>query len=131
MKPVKFYDALINNTVEHPERNNATSQRLFEVMENVLPGKQAEDFTNHLKKKLGNPHPHSALTSQQANIIIDEFDQFNVKTEDLTEIIDQLFLCELSTQEILQLHRTYKIPVSKLETDILPVQGNGCWIRDS
>ena len=131
MKPAKFYEALINNRIEHPERNNATCQRLFEVMENVLPERQAEDFTSQLNKKLDNPDPHGALTSEQANIIIDEFDQFNVKTEDLTEIIDQLFLCELSTQEILQLHRTYKIPVSKLETDILPVQGNGCWIRDS
>jgi acetylornithine/succinyldiaminopimelate/putrescine aminotransferase len=42
-----------------------------------------------------------------------------------------LYESELSTGEVIDLHKQYKIPVSHLEDDLLPVRGDGATVWDS
>ncbi len=131
MKTKDMYEALVNDPVKNPERTGTTFERVCEVIQNVLPEDDGEDVVAQIKTSLGNISPRKALSEEDAYKLIDELDRFEISAADMREIVNQLLLCELSTDEVLELHQTYKIPVSELETDILPVQGDGCWIMDS
>ena len=122
--------ALVYDRSLHPERTNATFERLAEVLENVLQ-KQSTTHINALLDLLGQPNPRKQLNEMQANTIIDYLDEAGLTMAQLQEIGAQLQLSEISTAEAIDIHRQFKIPVSHPEEDIIPVQGKGCWIKDT
>ncbi|MBD3277639.1 MAG: aminotransferase class III-fold pyridoxal phosphate-dependent enzyme, partial [Candidatus Aegiribacteria sp.] len=61
-----------------------------------------------------------------ASVLLEE-----LKPQEIAEVADYVMESELSTREVVQLHRKFKIPVSHLEDDMLPVNGQGARIQDS
>ncbi len=120
--------ALIYDRAVHPERTNATPERIFEVLENVL-GEKARAHKEHLQAQL--PSLRSPINESQAQFVADYLDKALLEREALQQIIEQLELSEISTAEAVELHHRYKIPVSHPEEDIVPVKGDGCWIMDT
>ncbi|MFO8051685.1 MAG: aminotransferase class III-fold pyridoxal phosphate-dependent enzyme [Thermoplasmatota archaeon] len=131
MQLSNMYEALINDRVKYPERTSATLERVLEVVRNVLDGDEAEHVTYDIQGALRNTPGRKPLSGDEARKIIRSMDISGIDPGKMDRIADQLMLSELSTEEVLQLHEDYKIPVSRLETDILPVKGDGCWIMDS
>lgn len=52
-------------------------------------------------------------------------------TGEIRLIVDMLEESEISSDDAVELHKRYKIPVSLLEDDIIPVRGAGAWIIDT
>ncbi|MEA3558758.1 MAG: aminotransferase class III-fold pyridoxal phosphate-dependent enzyme, partial [Candidatus Thermoplasmatota archaeon] len=131
MESSKMYEALINDPIKHPERSMATLERVQEVIRNVLDEDDAKDVLKEIMEELKDNRPRMPLSEADAGKIIRSLDASGIGPGSINEMADQIMLSELSTDEVLQLHQDYKIPVSHLETDILPVKGDGCWIMDS
>jgi acetylornithine/succinyldiaminopimelate/putrescine aminotransferase len=123
-------NAIIYDRKAHPERTNATFERISEVAENVL-GNPASQLLADLRAELGDIDDRDELTEQQADKIIEVIIQAKLVPEKLQSIRDQLMYSEIATQEAIDIHEEFKIPVSHLEKDIVPVLGKGCWIMDS
>ncbi|HHJ52644.1 MAG TPA: aspartate aminotransferase family protein [Caldithrix abyssi] len=126
----RLKEALVYDRTAHPERTNATLERVFEVLENVLDA-QAESHQQQLHRILDNRPLRNPLTSAEADKIIAYFDRTNFTRAQLNAITEQLELSEIATAEAIDLHRQFKIPVSRPEEDIIPVKGDGCWILDT
>ncbi len=122
--------ALIYDRSVHPERTNATFERVAEVLENVL-GEQSITHISHLLNLLDKPNPRTQLDEKKADVIIEYLDTAGLTQPQIQEIGIQLQLSEISTEEAIDIHRQFKIPVSHPEEDIIPVEGKGCWIRDT
>ena len=122
--------ALIYDRSVHPERTNATFERLAEVLENVL-GEQSARHISNLTELLNQPDSRKPLQARQADKIIDYLDKASLTRPQIEDMGRQLQLSEISTAEAIDIHRQYKIPVSHPEEDIIPVEGKGCWIRDT
>ncbi len=125
LKQALFPDASL-----HPERSPATLERIFEVLENVLNG-EAKAYMETLQKTFAGVSPRKPLSEEEANTVVAFFDQAKISREQLQQIVFQLQLAEISTAEAIELHRQFKIPVSRPEEDIIPVLGKGCWIMDT
>ncbi len=117
----------MNDRVSHPERTNATFERIKEVLEIVLGDtaggvieKCAEGI---MDERVGLDEDNGRRITR---IIGSLCPPHQVKS--ITALIED---CEISTQEAIDIHEKYKIPVSKLEKDIIPVRGDGAWIIDS
>jgi len=122
--------AIIYNRSENPERTNATFERVVEVLENVLE-ENASEHVVALKDIVGRIEDRAPLNEEQAAKIIDSLYSSDIDRVHLQNIIYQLKCSEISTAEAIELHRKYKIPVSRPEEDIVPVKGDGCWIMDT
>ncbi len=122
--------ALIYDRSVHPERTNATFERVAEVLENVI-GEQSATHISNLLDILGQPNPRNQLNSEQAHKITDYLDKAVLSRPQIQDIGRQLQLSEISTSEAIDIHKQFKIPVSHPEVDIIPVEGKGCWIRDT
>ncbi|APF18684.1 aminotransferase class-III [Caldithrix abyssi DSM 13497] len=123
-------NALIYNPTKNPERTNATVERIFEVLENVL-GADASQHINNLNNLLQIKDLRSPINEQTADRIIAYFDKSGLTREQIDGVTFQLQLSEISTAEAIELHSQFKIPVSRPEEDIIPVLGKGCWIMDT
>lgn len=123
-------NAINYDRTQHPERTNATFGRVTEVLENVLGPKSDEVITN-LKQKLGSVKMNTELSEDHAEQIVSTLNAHALSPDQLQNIASQLQSSEISTKEALALHKKYKVPVSHLEKDIIPVAGNGCWIQDT
>lgn len=121
---------IVYNRTKNPERTNATFERIEEVFVNVL-GNDIKKDLKELEKNLGDIDPRSPLNEKQADEIVKFVDGKSFNPNDLKEIVEQLSYSEISTSEAIDVHKKYKIPVSHLEKDIVPVKGNGCWIMDT
>jgi acetylornithine/succinyldiaminopimelate/putrescine aminotransferase len=126
----KLKNTIVYNKTKNPERTNATFERIEEVFVNVLGNNIKKDFIK-LNEKLGNINPRTPLNEEQAEKIVKFVDKKGFDRKKLKDIIDQLSYSEISTAEAIDVHKKYKIPVSHLEKDIIPVKGQGCWIRDT
>ena len=128
MKELK--KVIIADRNKHPERTNATLERIIEVMENVLgpnaSGKKAD--LENMRRKTDTPTPRS---KKQASQVVHFFEELKLSSEKARSIVEQLSYAEIATAEAIDLHHTYKIPVSHPEVDIVPVKGDGCWIMDT
>lgn len=124
----KLMNALINNKAEHPERTNATVERVYEVLDNVLGD---EELIETLDAELGEFHGREPISKQQAKVIFDVLKDYDITLKNELQIIDQLMYSEISTAEAIDLHEKFKIPVSCLEDDIVPVKGFGCKMMDT
>jgi len=123
-------NAIIYDRTKNPERTNATFERVKEVLENVL-GKKGIEISKNLEKNISNLKIRKSLTSIQTDEIINYLENIPLKTKDIKDITEQLRYSEISTSEAIDIHKKYKIPVSHLEKDIIPVKGKGCWITDT
>jgi acetylornithine/succinyldiaminopimelate/putrescine aminotransferase len=121
---------IIYDRKTHPERTNATFERIEEVFINVM-GKDIKKDLAQLKKHLEPINQRAPLNEQQADIIIEFINQQGYESSYLDKIQEQLTYSEISTQDAIAIHKKYKIPLSHLEQDIIPVKGNGCWIIDT
>ncbi len=127
----RLKDALLYDKTKNPERSNASFERLEEVLNNVLSD-DSEKIVTDLKSVLKiSDNIRMPLDKKQVDSIVDFFNQKNLKPEEFESIVEQLEYSEISTNEALDLHKKYKIPVSHLEKDIIPVKGQGCWIFDT
>lgn len=129
--------ALLNDKEYHPERGNAAFDRVAEALDETLGTKKASDIASTLgefckSKRCPIKDPRAELDMKQANAISTRILQLNQKGEisssKLTRIVQMLQDSEISSGEAIELHRRYKIPVSLLEEDVIPVRGEGVWI---
>ena len=130
MKKNKLKNTIIYDKKLHPERTNATYERIKEVLENVLGDNMQSDI-HELEKQLGPIDQREPLNEHQADSIISFIDNKGYTPESLNKITEQLQYSEISTAEAIDIHKKYKIPVTHLEKDIVPVKGKGCWIMDT
>lgn len=127
----RLRNALVYDRAVHPERTNATPERIFEVLLNVL-GNEAQIHIENLKNLFpANHNFRQPVDLPHAEAIIAYFDEKQFDRKILQEITEQLELSEISTAEAIDLHHRYKIPVSHPEEDIIPIKGDGCWIMDT
>jgi acetylornithine/succinyldiaminopimelate/putrescine aminotransferase len=126
----KLKNAIIYDRTKNPERTNATFERIEEVFGNVL-GEDAHQDMHELQKHLGSVDPRAPLNEKQADIILEFVDQKRYQQGILDAVVEQLEYSEISTDEAIAVHKKYKIPVSHLEKDIVPVKGQGSWILDT
>lgn len=126
MKNLDLYRSLINDRDKHPERLNATWERVEEVANLVLK-KRAQALFD----RVAPPNDRRlTLTEGQGSELAAEIESLCTEAE-VAQFTNRLFESELSTQEAIDLHERYKIPVSRLEKDIVPVRGEGAWITDT
>lgn len=123
-------NALLNNRAIHPERTNATLERLFEVIENVL-AESSGPLISVISAQFEGIPLRRQLDEEAAVKICRLIDSHSMTRSDLNALIDQLTYSEISTAEAIDLHRQFKIPVSRPEEDIISVKGEECWIMDT
>lgn len=126
----KLMNALINDRSKHPERLNATPERILEVLENVL-GVKAQIFYQPLKSIFSIIENRDELTEDIAEKTASLLLQSEISEKEISDITQQLMVSEIATDEAIDLHEQYKIPVSTLEKDLVPVWGEGCWLMDT
>jgi acetylornithine/succinyldiaminopimelate/putrescine aminotransferase len=124
----------------HPERGNATFERIAEILEETMGTEKGKKIVQTLKSyceaKSGPIKDHRAeITQKQGNAIVVKILQLNkdghISNSKLTSIVKMLEDSEISSNEAIELHRRHKIPVSRLEEDVIPVRGEGVWITDT
>ncbi|MFO7677043.1 MAG: aminotransferase class III-fold pyridoxal phosphate-dependent enzyme [Thermoplasmatota archaeon] len=130
MRKNRLKEAIVYDRAKHPERTNATYERVEEVIDNVL-GDSIKKELQELKHQLGLSNPRSYLNEKQADNIVSFVQAKKLPSDVIDDIIDQLQSSEISTAEAIDIHKKYKIPISHLEQDIIPVKGKGCWIMDT
>ncbi len=124
--------ALVADPAHHPERSNATLARVTEVIEIVCNGNgDAGALASQCVAAAGLKHglldPISSTTAAAVGTAMLK----GLAQSQLERAIELLWQSELSTDEVIALHKKYKIPVSHLEDDLLPVKGDGALIFDS
>jgi acetylornithine/succinyldiaminopimelate/putrescine aminotransferase len=128
----ELVEALAPARADHPERMGATPARLGEVL-NVVTGcsQLAGDLIDRVGQTIGIPMGSFApLTAQEAALVAGLL-AHELDAESFAKVVSMIGESELSTDEVILLHRRHKIPVSQLEDDVLPVAGEGATIRDS
>lgn len=129
MNQRELKQAFIPNRDKHPERTLVSYRRLQEVLINVS-GDSGEEFFRNLTDKVS-PGPGMDLIEKDQVDSVIEFLTDVLSQEQLNDLYTQLIYSEFSTLEAIEIHEKYKIPVSHLEKDIIPVKGDGCWIIDT
>jgi acetylornithine/succinyldiaminopimelate/putrescine aminotransferase len=131
--------ALLNDKASHPERGNATFERVVETVDATIATESAKKIIQMLDeycKAKGYPikDPREQVNERQGNAILAEIVRLNrtgkISNDNLAQIVRMLEDSDISSYEAVELHRNYKIPVSQLEEDIIPVRGKGVWIID-
>jgi len=124
--------ALAADPARHPERSNATLARVAEVIEIVCNGDGDADALTEKCAAAAGPNqgafdPMSSATAAAVGTTM----LTGLAQKELEHAVELLWQSELSTDEVIGLHKKYKIPVSHLEDDLLPVKGDGALIFDS
>ena len=124
-----LFHSIVPNPLSHPEKINATFERIRQVSHQIL-AEHAPDLVLALKQaQLSVPQPRESVNNVQAQQISRCLAAVSNSSQ-LKQIAQLLEYAEISTDEAIELHESHKIPVSLLEKDIIPVQGQGCWIID-
>ncbi|HDR06309.1 MAG TPA: aspartate aminotransferase family protein [Candidatus Coatesbacteria bacterium] len=124
--------ALVADPVWSPERSNASLGRIREVLGLVLgDDSEAGRIFGKCSRATGpssdeNAPLDDAAGLRTAAVLVEELDEAQ-----LEQVAELLWLSEIATDEVIRLHRAYKIPVSRLEDDLLPVRGEGALVWDS
>jgi hypothetical protein len=122
-----LYSSIINDRAARPERLNATLERVAEVATIVLKDRAAE-VLERWRDEIGDER--APLTETQGSSVANVLREI-CSQDELEAVTAMLDDSELATGEAVSLHREYKIPVSRLEDDIVPVRGRGAWITDT
>ena len=125
----RLFQSIYPDAVAHPERMAATSERVAEVARIVL-GDQAPDLTDVFSGSGDGcpPGPRTPLDAAQARRLVDLI-AAAAGAADVSRMTRLLEASEISAAEAIELHETFKIPVSHLESDVIPVRGQGVWIE--
>ncbi len=123
-----LYRSVISDQECRPEKLNATYERIEEVVR-ILGGDPAR-FRKEIEKTTGQPIPQARAPVDEglAKIIV----EILAGTHDQETVVRMARLLddsEISAAEAIELHEEFKIPVSKLEKDIIPARGKGPWLR--
>lgn len=129
---------LIIDPGERPGRFNPTFERICEVLDVTLPQTLVGELVEEMKEyciSAGSPLSNrDHINEKQGKIILDAIIEGLIEKEDyakaVEKIISLLDYSEISSKEAIEFHERYKIPVSHLEKDIIPVYGEGVWITD-
>lgn len=129
MGPIDLlYRSIIPDPKDHPERLNATLERVQEVAQLVLGDRAPELQPLLTGAGQASQNPRDPLTSDQACLLVQAL-VAKSSWEQIHQMTQLLEDAELSAAEAIELHEAFKIPVSRLEKDIIPVCGEGAWIR--
>lgn len=125
-------DSMLYNELEHPERTNITISRIEEAIHIVVAEKNRVEalISRCYEVKGSETGAFDALTAPVATkvaVILTE----SLSSAEVKKLVQLFNESELSTCEVIALHKKYKIPVSKLEDDLLPVKGKGAKVFDS
>jgi acetylornithine/succinyldiaminopimelate/putrescine aminotransferase len=123
-----LYKSIIPDSKAHPERTNATFERIQEVTNLVLDDsapviQSILTIAGHLNK-----HPRAPINDEMARLIVETLLKKSRRNQ-IYQIVQLLEDSELSAAEAIDLHEQFKIPVSHLEKDIIPVWGKDAWLR--
>ena len=127
MYSTDLYRSIVNDRQDHPERVNATLERVGEALE-VVVADRAEHILTLCSK--GVSDRRGELTDEQGRRISTILGE-QCSADEVDRITRMLMDSPIATQEAIDLHEKFKIPVSHLEKDIVPVRGDGPWIIDS
>ena len=123
-----LYLSIIPDTKTHPERMNATLERIQEVA-NIVLGDLAPVLQSLLKEaNYPNEDLRIPVDEENAKFIVENLVAKSGKDQ-IKQMVQLLEDAEISAAEAIELHEEYKIPVSHLEKDIIPVCGKGAWLR--
>ncbi|MBD3168014.1 MAG: aminotransferase class III-fold pyridoxal phosphate-dependent enzyme [candidate division Zixibacteria bacterium] len=123
----KLFSSICNDRKKHPERLNATLERIEEVLIIVLEN-NAKDVIAECAKGIDNKR---AYIDEQHGARIATVIEKHCTVHQVRMIADMLMDSEISSAEAVDIHETYKIPVSRLEKDIIPVRGESAWLLDN
>ncbi len=123
--------AMVPDYSTHPERVPATLARVDEVLE-IVAGHTLRKEVLSLKcadaaQGLGPYDPLPASAGMKMAAILTEA----LSPVEIGKCASLFMDSELSTDEVVELHKKFKIPVSRLEDDLLPVRGLGAKVFDS
>ncbi len=124
--------ALVADPVWSPERSNASPARIREALGLVCKDEaEAGRVYTKCTQATGPVPDENAPLSDAAGLraaaaLVEELDETR-----LERVAELLRLSEIATDEVIRLHRAYKIPVSHLEDDLLPTRGEGALVWDS
>ena len=108
----------------HPERTGATLARIKEVLEITLVEKtHAGIIFMECEKAAGKGISHFDSMNLDQGAAVAAILEDLLSPEELAKITELIMHSEISTDEVIALHQKYKIPVSHLEDDLLPVKG--------
>lgn len=137
---LKLETALINDPVKNPEKFSASYERVQEVFSSVMDKKNSKRAVKFLEKKCWDSFlvvqdPRSEMNTSQAGLVVKTVEKGMKKgwlsSEQVEKMVEMIQDSEISTSEAIDMHEAFKIPVSKLEKDIVPVKGNGAWMIDN
>ncbi len=123
-----LYRSIVPDQESRPEKLNATFERIKEVINLVAPNeglsiREIESKAGHRLRNLRAP-----VDEETAKIVVEALVRCHGQ-EQIIQMTDLLNDSEISAAEAIELHEQFKIPVSKLEKDMIPVQGQGPWLR--
>lgn len=122
-----IYNNIIGDRSAHPERLAATLNRITEVAEVVL-GDRSSSIVKKCAEGIAEP---SEFLGRKDALRIAAILGSHCSSGEIRLIADMLADSEIATDEAIELHERFKIPVSQLEDDIIPVRGSGAWIVDT
>ncbi|MHC4777848.1 MAG: aminotransferase class III-fold pyridoxal phosphate-dependent enzyme, partial [Planctomycetota bacterium] len=128
--PPELLAGLVNDPMVHPERTHATLARVGEILD-ILLGDAAEPVFSKCVKAAGPGVGLFDPLGAASGEAVGECLASEMGVGGSMEAAKLLMESELSTAEVIQLHKDHKIPVSHLEDDLLPVRGDGAKIVDS
>jgi acetylornithine/succinyldiaminopimelate/putrescine aminotransferase len=132
--------ALVPDTSTRPERGSATYERVTEVLSEVLDGEHLDTAVTLLVEGLRDAghtvhDVRAELVEAQADVVLTVVSSGLrdgwITDSQLAKMTSMFESAEISTQEAIDMHEAHKIPVSKLEKDIVPVKGRGAWMMDT
>jgi acetylornithine/succinyldiaminopimelate/putrescine aminotransferase len=132
--------AITNDDGAHPERGDAAFERIAEILEETMGAEKGKKIIQTLEsccETKGRPIKdyRAEMTQKQGSAIVAKILQLkkdgHISSSKLTSIVKMLEDSEISTNEAIELHRRHKIPVSRLEEDVIPIRGEGVWITDT
>ncbi len=123
---------IVNNLEKHPERTNATLERIREVLELIFDEKaDANKLYQECQHNIQGKYDEFAPLNDSDGRKVAEILAGGLSDEQGYLAAKYIFESEISTDEVVKLHKKFKIPVSHLEDDLLPVRGAGAQILDS
>ena len=127
-----LYNALVNDRAAHPERMDATVARIKEVLYITCPEQAWMISDRYLKAVSKDSHGNGLVHLSLAGVtklvkgLTKELSPAQVK-----KIVSLLNDSDVSTDEAVAMHERFKIPVSRLEKDLVFVRAQGPWLYDT
>jgi len=129
---------LIVDPEKKPGRFNPTFERICEVLDvtllQVLVGEILGEMKESCQRANSPLSDREPINEKQGKVILDVMDEGLIGEKDYAEALEKMIsllgYSEISSKEAIELHEEHKIPVSHVEKDIIPVQGEGVWITD-